>query len=120
MAEWMGSFQCVEWAYVDPNAQTILSKHTYNHTTWAAKGGVFGVEFLDSIAHTPMMLVDDSIVYYAGGFDAGHFIRQPQTEEVYMLHVPDKQRMQIGRKQKAGDFFLYDATGKLCIHIQVC
>jgi hypothetical protein len=67
MAEWMGDFQMVEWAYVDPEKQTILSKHSSNHKAWAAKGGVFGVEFLDSIAHTPMMLVDDSTVYYAGG-----------------------------------------------------
>jgi hypothetical protein len=29
-------------------------------------------------------------------FDAGHFIRQPETEEIYMLHIPDKERYGTG------------------------
>lgn len=117
--EWVGGFQLIQSAHVDPDAKTILSKIKYDNAAWAKKGGVFGVEFLDSVIHPLLMLADDSAVYYAGGFDAGHFLRQPQTEELYAYLIPDKSRMQIGRKQKIGDFAVYDATGQLCIYIQV-
>ena len=117
--EWNGGFQLIQSAHVDPDAKTILSKIKYDNAAWAKKGGVFGVEFLDSVIHPLLMLADDSAVYYAGGFDAGHFVRQPKSEELYAYLIPDKSRMQIGRKQKIGDFAVYDTTGQLCIYIQV-
>lgn len=117
--EWNGGFQLIQSAHLDPDAKTILSKIKYDNAAWVKKGGVFGIEFLDSVIHPLLMLADDSAVYYAGGFDAGHFVRQPKTEELYAYLIPDKSRMQIGRKQKIGDFAVYDATGQLCIYIQV-
>jgi len=116
--EWLGGFQLIQSAYLEPGSKTIISKIKYDNKKWTKKGGVFGVEFLDSVIHPLLMLADDSAVYYAGGFDAGHFIRQPTTDELYVYLIPDKSRMVIGRKQKVGDFAVYDSTGQLIIYIQ--
>jgi len=101
--EWLGGFQLIQSAHLEPGSKTILSKIKYDNKKWTKKGGVFVIEFLDSVIHPLLMLADDSAVYYAGGFDAGQFIREPATDELYVYLIPDKSRMVIGRKQKVGD-----------------
>ena len=44
---------------------------------WAAVGGVYAPEFLDAVTQMTLILVTDSTVYYAGGFESAHFLRQP-------------------------------------------
>lgn len=116
--EWLNGFQLIQSAHLDPADKTILAKIKYDNRRWVQTGGVFGVEFLDSVIHPLLMLADDSAVYYAGGFDAGHFLRQPATDELYVYLIPDKSRMVIGRKQKIGDFAVYDSLGTLIMYIQ--
>jgi hypothetical protein len=40
-------------------------------------GGVYAPEFLDAVTQMTLILVTDSTVYYAGGFESAHFLRQP-------------------------------------------
>ena len=116
--EWLGGFQLIQSAHYNPDTKSIISKIKYDNSKWVKKGGVFGIEFLDSVIHPLLMLADDSAVYYAGGFDAGHFVRQPTSDELYAYLIPDKSRMVIGRKQKIGDFAVYDSNGLLVLYIQ--
>jgi hypothetical protein len=98
---------------------SILGKLNYDNEAWQKQGGVFGVQLLDSLLHQTLILATHSAVYYAGGFDACHFLRAPATKELYVHFTLDKYRLQIGRKKKVGDFALYDGTGKLCLYMQV-
>lgn len=117
--EYLESFQLVETVHVDPKTMSILGKLNYDNETWQKQGGVFGVQLLDSLLHQTLILATHSAVYYAGGFDACHFLRAPATKELYVHFTLDKYRLQIGRKKKVGDFALYDGTGKLCLYMQV-
>ena len=116
--EYLETFQLVESVHVDPKTMSILGKLNYDNAAWEKSGGVFGVQLLDAILHQTLILATHSAIYYAGGFDACHFIRTPATKELYVHFTLDKYRLQIGRKKKVGDFALYDGTGQLVLYMQ--
>jgi acyl transferase domain-containing protein/NADPH:quinone reductase-like Zn-dependent oxidoreductase/thioester reductase-like protein/acyl carrier protein len=116
--EYLESFQLVESVHVDPKTMSILGKLNYDNEAWEKKGGIFGVQLLDALLHQTLILATHSAIYYAGGFDACHFLRQPATKELYVYFTLDKYRLQIGRKKKVGDFALYDGTGRLILYMQ--
>jgi acyl transferase domain-containing protein/NADPH:quinone reductase-like Zn-dependent oxidoreductase/thioester reductase-like protein/acyl carrier protein len=116
--EYLESFQLVESVHVDPKTMSILGKLNYDNEAWEKKGGIFGVQLLDALLHQTLILATHSAIYYAGGFDACHFLRQPATKELYVYFTLDKYRLQIGRKKKVGDFALYDGTGQLVLFMQ--
>ena len=116
--EYLESFQLVESVHVDPKTMSILGKLNYDNEAWEKQGGVLGVQLLDSLLHQTLILATHSAIYYAGGFDACHFLRAPATKELYVHFTLDKYRLQIGRKKKVGDFALYDGTGQLVLFMQ--
>ena len=116
--EYLETFQLVESVHVDPKTMSILGKLNYDNAAWEKSGGVFGVQLLDAILHQTLILATHSAIYYAGGFDACHFVRTPATKELYVHFTLDKYRLQIGRKKKVGDFALYDGTGQLVLYMQ--
>ena len=116
--EYLETFQLVESVHVDPKTMSILGKLNYDNEAWEKQGGVMGVQLLDALLHQTLILATHSAIYYAGGFDACHFLRAPATKELYVHFTLDKYRLQIGRKKKVGDFALYDGTGQLVLFMQ--
>lgn len=116
--EYMESFQLVDTVHVDPKTMSILGKITYDNEVWQKQGGVIGVQLLDALLHQTLILATHSAIYYAGGFDAAHFLRLPKGKDLWVYFTLDKYRLQIGRKKKVGDFAVYDSEGKLIMYIQ--
>lgn len=71
-------FQRIESVHFDRKAKTALAKICYPyHKDWEQRGGVYEPAFFDAVIHTCLVLVTDSTVYYAGGYEAAHFLRLP-------------------------------------------
>lgn len=54
----------------------------YDNQPWVKKGGVVNPELFDAILQVSLCMEGDeaAAVYYAGGFEAAHFLRQPATD----------------------------------------
>ncbi len=76
--------------------------------------------FIDAVIHTCLVMVTDTTVYYAGGFECGHFLRTPTTDDVLVHFLPEYGPLQVGRRTKAGSLYAYDGNGLLLFYIQVC
>jgi hypothetical protein len=116
--EYSEGFQLTTGLWLDPLGLTYLARLEYDSEAWVKEGGFFAMELLDSVTHLSLCQASRNVISYAGGYEAGHFLRTPTTRELWVQWVPDRKMTQTGRKKVSGDFLLYDADGRLCAYIQ--
>jgi hypothetical protein len=109
------AFQLVHRAATNPVKGTILAEIEFDNSAWERQGGVYAVQLLDSMLHTTFVALQNSdplCVSYAGGAEAGYFVRKPTTSRMYIYRVECPLSIE-GRKSRRGDIVLYDEEGRL-------
>jgi malonyl CoA-acyl carrier protein transacylase len=115
--EYIDNYQLTTGLWVDPVGATVLARLEHDNTAWVKEGGKYTAELLDNITHVSLYSGQSNIIYYAGGYEAAHFLRLPETSTLWVHWRPDEYMTQVGRKKISGDFLLYDDHGRLLVHI---
>ena len=113
------SFQVIEEIRTSADGSSIVATLRYDHQSWSAKGGVFGVQLLDGMLQLCFLnpYVSSGNVMYAGGFDWGLFVRTPVENPVIVHFQFVEDAASFGSDIVHGDAMMYDATGRLLCHL---
>ena len=113
------SFQVIEEIRANASGSSIVATLRYDHQSWSAKGGIFGVQLLDGMLQLCFLnpYVPSGNVMYAGGFDWGLFVRAPVENAVFVHFQFVEDAASFGSDIVHGEAMMYDATGRLLCHL---
>ena len=118
MAYYGPSFQVIDEIRASADRSSIVATLNYDHQSWSAKGGVFGVQLLDGMLQLCFNnpYVPSGNVAYAGGFDWGIFVRAPVDNPV-IVNFQFVEDGGVGDSIVNGDARMFDANGRLLCHL---